>query len=254
MKRNGMRFLAVLAIVTVFGALITFLMHNSSMAGQSDHPIHPTPLPTQEPVATPTPLPSIPKEEVQAMRETVLESMSEEDATALSTLIKRASTNIEQKKLRENYFKILSDPDSLSWQSFEKSGDLEFGLEYRGSAAEQKRIMKEENLTEEAFLEKYGTTQTVYNPYSGEDFAQMLLDRQKTVQNEALRQDLQTVIDEVRLAAETHDVSHVIAMYNVLHDLDYFLLNYRLDTEGAYIVDKSTVGQYFGTLAVYGDA
>ena len=188
------------------------------------------------------------------MRETVLAGMPEEDVTALTTLIQQASHRIEEQKLHENFFQKLANPDSPLWQTFAQSGDLACGLEYRGSDAEKERIMQEENLTEEAFLEKYGTTQIVYNPYSAEDFAQMLLARRETVRNEALRQDLQNAVDKVRLAAQNHDVHDVIAMYNILHDLDYFLLNYRLDTEGEWIADKSTVGQYFGTLAVYGDA
>lgn len=68
-----------------------------------------------------------------------------------------------------------------------------------------------------------------------------------------MRSDLQYVIDEVRLAQQTHEVAHVENFYHVLHDMDYFLLNYRLDTEGQYIRDKSTISRYYGVLAVYGE-
>ena len=53
------------------------------------------------------------------------------------------------------------------------------------------------------------------------------------------------------MAAETHDVAYVESMYHILHDMDYYLLNYRSDTEGEFIRDKSTLSTYYGVLSVY---
>lgn len=75
-----------------------------------------------------------------------------------------------------------------------------------------------------------------------------------TVRDEDLRADLQYLIDEARLAQETHGMEHANNLYKMLHDLDYFLLRYgpTID-EGTdtWIQDKSTISKYYGMLSVY---
>ena len=81
--------------------------------------------------------------------------------------------------------------------------------------------------------------------------AQMLEKYAAAVQNEAFKNDLLNISAFARMAAETHDVEYVESMYHILHDMDYYLLNYRSDTEGEYIRDKSTLYTYYGVLSVY---
>ena len=211
-----------------------------------------TPAPEVTPVPTPTLRPGPQKEEVQAMRETVLDGMAEEDIKALCSLVKNANEKIESKVIYNRFFQKLSDPDDLLWNSFDQTGEIQIGWAHDGKISKPD-VMKEENLTEAEFYEKYGKEVAMYNDYDAEDFAQMLKKCRDTVENEAMRSDLQYVIDEVRLAQQTHEVAHVENFYHVLHDMDYFLLNYRLDTEGQYIRDKSTISRYYGVLAVYGE-
>lgn len=192
------------------------------------------------------------KEEVIALREKVVQGMSEDDVETLCTTIKKANQTIESAIIYNDFFEKLSDQESLMWNYFDESGEIQIGWGYDGDLS-MSEVMENESLTEEEFYEKYGTKVIAYNDYSAEDFAQLIEQLRDTVYNDSLRYDLQCVIDEVRLATETHDVGHVESMYKLLHDMDYFLLNYRLDTEGQYIQDKSTVSKYYDVLSVYAD-
>ena len=248
--------LTVIVILSIMGAL-AIVINSSHTAAKRDLDAAkiseveaedsvseetPVPAPTQRPVPQ--------KEEVLSMREIVLDGMEEEDIKALCSLVKKANKRIENEVLYYRFFQILSDPDALLWNSFDQTGKIQIGWAYDGKISKTD-TMKEENLTETEFYEKYGNQVAMYNDYNAEDFAQMLEKCRDTVENEALRNDLQYVIDEVRLAQQTHEVAHVENFYHVLHDMDYFLLNYRLDTEGQYIRDKSTIARYYGVLSVY---
>lgn len=189
------------------------------------------------------------KDEVEAMRETVLDGMSDDDIETLCDFIKNSNRWLESKIIYNNFFYQLSDPDDLIWNYFDESGEIQIGWAYDDVSIQE--VMDEEGLTEDEFYEKYGSAVVTYNECSAEDFAQILESLKETVKNEALRYDLQQIIDEARLASETHDVEHAKNMYYLLHDMDYWLLNYRLDTEGQYILDKSTISKFYGVLSVY---
>lgn len=189
--------------------------------------------------------------EVMAMREVVLDGMSEKETDTLSSLIKEANTKMESLIIYDNFFARLSDPDDLKWNYFDESGEIQIGWATGDDEQTIQEIMSQEGLTEAEYYEKYGNKVVAENKYSAEEFAQLLEEIQGSVLNEALKNDLQQIIDEARLAAETHDVEHAEKLYYLLHDMDYFLLNYRLDTEGQYIRDKSTISQYYGVLSVY---
>lgn len=191
------------------------------------------------------------KTDVMAMRELVLDGMSEEDAETLCSLMKEADTKMESLIIYDNFFSCLSDPDDLKWNYFDESGEIQIGWATGDDEQTIQEIMSQEGLTETDYYEKYGNKVVAENKYSAEEFAQLLEEIQGSVLNEALKNDLQQIIDEARLAAETHDVEHAEKLYYLLHDMDYILLNYRLDTEGQYVKDKSTISQYYGVLSVY---
>ena len=62
---------------------------------------------------------------------------------------------------------------------------------------------------------------------------------------------MQQIIDETRMAAETHEMEHANNVYKLLHDMDYYLLRYGPDNVGKYVQDISTVSKYYGVLSVY---
>jgi hypothetical protein len=192
------------------------------------------------------------KEEVLAMRELVLEGMSEDDIERLTENIKVANLTLESAYMYDNLFEKLSDKDSLYWNYFEQKGDIQIGWSYDGSYSDMKTIMENEGISQNEFYEKYGEPITEYNRFDAVNFINLIQDMQKTVHNEMLIADLQQLIDLTSLAKETHEMEYANAIYKILHDLDYFLLRYGIDDVGAFTNDKSVVSKYYGVLAVYG--
>ena len=67
------------------------------------------------------------KEEVLAMRELVLEGMTNEDIERLTENMKVANLRLESAYLNDNVFEKLSDKDSLYWNYFDQKGDIQVG-------------------------------------------------------------------------------------------------------------------------------
>ena len=191
------------------------------------------------------------KEEVLAAIEQVLEGMSEEEAERLKENIKVANLQMESAYLNDNIFTKLESADNPYWKYFDEKGDIQVAWVYNGSTQEMKGIMEKETLSLNEFLPRYGTPVTVYNRFDAENFAELLEEMKETVQNEKLQDDLQKIIDETILAAETHEVEHAFNIYKLLHDMDYYLLRYGLEDVGKYVHDISTISKYYGVLSVY---
>lgn len=191
------------------------------------------------------------KEEVLAMRELVLEGMTEEETERLTENIKVANLQLESAYLNDDIFEKLSDKDSLYWNYFDQKGDIQIGWSYDGNYSDIKKVMDEEGITKNEFYEKYGEPVIQYNRFDADNFIDLIEDMQKSVQNELLVADLQQLIDLTSLAAETHEMEYANEIYQILHDLDYFLLRYGIEDVGKYTIDKSIVSTYYGVLEVY---
>lgn len=190
------------------------------------------------------------REEVLAARELALGGMSEEEAERLTENIKTANLVLEQAYMYDNIFGKLEDKDSLYWNYFDQTGEIQIGWAYEGDIV-KKEVMEEENLTEEDFYSKYGSPVVAENHYDAEAFAELLADMKSTVNNENLQNDLQQIIDNTKLAAETHEMEYANNIYKLVHDMDYFLLRYGPDDVGSYVQDKSMISRYYGTLSFY---
>lgn len=194
------------------------------------------------------------QKKVLETREQVLKGMSEEEINRLKENIKIANLQMEQGYLNEDLFGKLKDKNNLCWNYFDKKGDIQIGWEIDEELSKQKKeLCKKENLTEEAFYQKYGTPVMTYNRFDGKNFIALLEDMKTSIQNKKLRQDIQYLIDETNLAIETHEMEHANNIYKVLHDMDYFLLRYGIKDVGVYIQDDSIVSKYYGVLNVYQD-
>ena len=190
------------------------------------------------------------REEVLAARELALEGISEEEAERLTENIKTTNLVLEQAYMYDNIFGKLEDKDSLYWNYFDQTGEIQIGWAYEGDIV-KKEVMEEENLTEEDFYSKYGSPVVAENHYDAEAFAELLADMKSTVNNENLQNDLQQIIDNTKLAAETHEMEYANNIYKLVHDMDYFLLRYGPDDVGSYVQDKSMISRYYGTLSFY---
>lgn len=191
------------------------------------------------------------KDEVLDARNAALEGMTQEQIEDLTENIKIANLTMENAYLNENLFEKLEDKDSLYWNYFDTKGEIQVGWEYDGEYSEIFNKMKAENLTIEEFNEKYSEPVTTYNRFDADNFIELIEDMKKNVVNEDLNSDLQFIIDETRLAADTHEMEHANNIYKILHDMDYFLLRYGPDDVAIYTRDGSTARRYYGTLSIY---
>lgn len=167
------------------------------------------------------------KEEVLAIRAEVLSGMSKEEIERLKENIKVANQQMENAYLNDNIFEKLKDVTSLYWNYFDEKGDIQTGFGPDGTP-----VME-------------------YNRFDAENFIDLMEDMKKSVKNEKLQADMQKIIDETALAAETHDAEHAYNIFQLLHDMDYYLLRYGPEDVGKYVQDTSMISKYYGVLSVY---
>lgn len=191
------------------------------------------------PTATITPVPTVTQEEetlfgptkaeVLAMRETVLEGMDKNAIDRLTENIKIANLTMEEAYLYDDLFGKLEDKEHLYWNYFDEKEEIQIGVE------------------------EDGTPITTYNRFDAANFIELISEMKESVRHEGLRDDLEYIIDETRLAKETHEVEHANNIYKALHDMDYFLLRYGLEDVGQYVKEKGILAKYYGVLSVYQD-
>lgn len=190
------------------------------------------------------------QDEVLAARELALEGMTSEQIERLTELITGANMWWEYGYLYENIFSKLEDPDGLTWNYFDQTGEIHIGWAINADL-DPEAVCAEENITKDEFYAKYGARAVTNNPYNADDFISWLEDIIAGVQNEYLRADLQYIADETQLAKEGHVMEHANNAYKMLHDMDYFLLRYGPVDVGQFVRDKSTVSKYYGMLSIY---
>lgn len=192
------------------------------------------------------------KDEVMAMRSVVLEGMSEDDIARLTENIKVANLVMESAYLNNDLFGKLSDANSPYWQYFDKVGEIQLGWWYNQTIVDKEVILKQEGITESEFDEEVYPPGMGYNRFDAANFIALMEEMQSFVQNEALKADLQQLIDLTYMAQITHEMEYANQVYKILHDLDYFLLRYGIEDVGKYTSDLGTVSNYYGVLTVYG--
>lgn len=185
------------------------------------------------------------REEVLSAREAALEGMTQEQIDRLTENIKVANSTMERAYFYDDIFGKLADKDNFYWNFFDEKGYIQIGWEYQGEYKDINVIMETENLTREEFNEKYCEPVMEYNRFDADNFIELIEDMKKDVANEDLQNDLQSIIDETRLAAESHEMEHANNIFKILHDMDYFLLRYGFDDVAKYAGDDSFIGTYF---------
>lgn len=134
---------------------------------------------------------------------------------------------------------------------FEEEGDIQIEWSYEGDEKKMKETMEEENLSQEEFYALYAAPLMASNRFHGERFMELLEEMKGTVKDEKLQKDLQQIIDETALAVQTHEMEHAFRIYQLLHDMDYYLLRYGPEAVEKDARDTSQISQYYGVLSVY---
>ena len=208
---------------------------------------------TAEPAAAPskTDAPSVPEMPPDGTEApSVLEGMTEEQVQRLKEAVMAANLDWEHRYLDSNIFGRLEDPDDLEWNRFEQTGEIQIGWTWDGKlGGDIDAVCREKNITKDEFYAQYGKRIVTENHEDADGFAERFSKLRDTVQDEALKADLQYIIDEMQLAKDTHEMAHANNLYEKLHDLDYFLLRYGPEDIGKYVRDRSTAEKYYGTLS-----
>lgn len=189
------------------------------------------------------------EDEVFAARQLATEGMTEQQIDRLKWVICNANLRFE-KKYFDNIFERLSDPNDLTWNYLEQTGEIQIGWSIRGGI-DMEEICQRENLTRNEFYAKYGTRVVTQNRYDAAKIIALLSELKDSVQNEMLRDDLQYLMDQIALAKETHNMEIMNDIYKKVHDLDYFLLRYGPVDLRMGVQDISTISKYYGTLSFY---
>ena len=191
------------------------------------------------------------EEEVTALRERVLEGVSEEDAAYMKQCIQTANLRLESGVVYGDLWEKLSDPEGLYWNLFDKTGEIQIAWAFSSDVGEYEDA--DTDMTKKEYEETYGHPVIVENNSDAEFFANLMEELKSYTKDEALQKDFDAMIENVKMAKETHEVSYVQTLYEQLHDMDYFLLHYGPEYPVYYTEDDSVIEKYYGVLHVYAD-
>lgn len=90
------------------------------------------------------------EEDVLVARQQATEGMSQQQVERLTEVIKAANLWLEQRYMDENLFEKLSDPNSLYWNYFHQTGEIQIGWAVDGSI-DIDAVCKREKLSLEEF-------------------------------------------------------------------------------------------------------
>lgn len=187
------------------------------------------------------------KETVLYMREIALEGMTKEQIDSLTNQVKTANLELENSIFYDNLWEHLSDPKDLTWNYLDETGDIQIGWAFETTDVTQ----EESGLTKEEYEQTYGKPVMVRNDKNAEIYIKIIDELSSTINSEELKTDLLIIKDYLLKAKETHDVKEIEKIYEILHDMDYFLLRYGIEDVGYMVEDYSTISRYYGVLTIY---
>ena len=190
------------------------------------------------------------EEQVLTARKEALQGMSDQQIQKLAKTVKTANLCLEQEYMYNDLFGRLEAPESLYWNYFHQTGEIQIAWATEGHI-DKEAVCAAEGLTEEEFYAKYGAQVVAANRYDAAFFISLFNTLRDSAQNSALKAELQYLIDQTALARDTHEMEHVNNVYKKLHDLDYFLLRCGPADVGPYMQDTSTIYKYYGTLGAF---
>lgn len=119
-----------------------------------------------------------------------------------------------------SWIRNLSDPDSPGWVFWERTGTIEIP----------------------------GYTEKVDNQRSGDTYIQWLEDVKQVFTDSELSNDITTVQKLIKYAVDNHDIKGLWYAHQVIHDIDYWILNYPIEFQAGRPAppDWSGVNCYFG--------
>ena len=191
------------------------------------------------------------EEAALTMRGKVEAGMTADEISRLTEFIKSANLWWEHQYFYDNIFRSLSDPDSLTWNYFDRAGEIQIGWAYDGTPGDKAAIQAREGLTDDEFYARYAQKVITSNLYDADAFSTIIADLKASVKSGLLDADFDRLINLCANAKKTHNVSYAVEMYHMLHDMDYFLLRYGSSDVGPYAQDRLTISKYYGSLRIW---
>ncbi len=193
--------------------------------------------------------PSAPDEvQVLALRERVESGMSEDEIKYLTEMIMVEHYWLENMYLSGLGFRAFNDPNSLAWNYFDRPGEIQIGWAWD---VDKDVVCAEEGLSEDEFYAKYGQPVRERNTHDAESFRKRMTALKESVKSGMLDEDFDRMIALCRQAKETHNVGCVIELYQMLHDMDYYLLRYGPSAVGRLTAGPSVASNYYDCLSIW---
>lgn len=201
--------------------------------------------------------------EVEEVRKTALAGMDEGEIDALTTYVKDYHNWLESELIYGDMESRLSDKDSLNWNYFDQTGEIQTGWaleEDPESDAKTGRELYEYmrqkypefgEVSWDELGEMYGTPVYADNPYGSEVVIKRMGELTASADNEIFLSDVENLCDAMQQAKDTHEVEYVMRAHEILHDMEYFLLRYSPRDVAPFTRDKSLSGRYYGSLEVW---
>ena len=203
------------------------------------------------------------KEEAEEVRKMALAGMDEEEIDALTTYVKDYHNWLESELIYGDLESRLSDKSSMSWNYFDKTGEIQTGWALEEDPESDEKTGRESyeymrqkypefgEVSLEELGEMYGTPVYDNNPYGAETVIERMGELTASAKNEIFWSDVENLCDALQRAKDTHEVEHVMRVHEILHDMEYFLLRYSPRDVAPFTRDKSLSGKYYGALEVW---
>lgn len=203
------------------------------------------------------------EEEVEEVRNKALAGMDEEEIDALTTYVKDYHNWLEFDLIYRNLESDLSDKNSMRWNYFDRTGEIQTGWALEGDWDNDEKTGKETyeymrqqypefgEVSWDELGEMYGTPVYADNPYGSEVVIKRMRELTASVENEIFQSDVENLCDALQRAKDTHEVEYVMRTHEILHDMEYFLLRYSPTDVAPFTRDKSLSGKYYGALEVW---
>ena len=203
------------------------------------------------------------EEEVEKVRNKALAGMDEEEIDALTTYVKNYHNWLESEIIYGDLESRLSDKNSMSWNYFDRTGEIQTGWALEGDPKSDAKTGRElyeymrqkypefGDVSLDELGEMYGTPVYTDNPYGSEVVIERMRELTASAENEIFLLDVENLCDALQMARDTHEVQYVVRAHEILHDMEYFLLRYSPRDVAPYTIDKSLSGRYYGVLEVW---
>lgn len=142
---------------------------------------------------------------------------------------------------------ILSDSGAARWNYFHQTGEIIIGYVYSHRVWGERDSL---GLSPRELEAEYGEPVFDQNNYDADGMITKIESFRQKVQDPLFRKDLDRLANAVLNAKDTHAQEYAVEMYQILHDMDYYLFRYGPDyIDSAY--DMQEKEKFYGVLEVH---